>query len=138
MYMDLAGLEELRDALFAASAAFDEGAYLSKTLLNELNEDAVFNLFPPAEAAENDLNAALCSLLRLKETLYDLAKAAGCTLGAVVNIDYHRQDIHVYSEARNIHSNKEAMACSTSSLDIAPDDLVMGDDVSVTWDLKSL
>ena len=71
MYMDLAGLEELRDALFAASAAFDEGAYLSKTLLN---------LFPPAEAAENDLNAALCSLLRLKETLYDLAKAAGCAL----------------------------------------------------------
>ena len=80
MYMDLVGLEELRDALFAASAAFDEGAYLSKTLLNELNEDAVFNLFPPAEAAENDLNAALCSLLRLKETLYDLAKAAGCAL----------------------------------------------------------
>jgi uncharacterized protein YggE len=67
-----------------------------------------------------------------------MAKAAGCTLGAVVNIDYHRQDIHVYSEARNIHSNKEAMACSTSSLDIAPDDLVMGDDVSVTWELKSL
>lgn len=29
-------------------------------------------------------------------------------------------------------------ACSTSGLDIAPDDLVMGDDVSVTWELKSL
>lgn len=29
-------------------------------------------------------------------------------------------------------------ACSTSSLDIAPDDLIMGDDVSVTWELKSL
>ena len=29
-------------------------------------------------------------------------------------------------------------ACRTSSLDIAPDDLVMGDDVSVTWELKSL
>ncbi len=29
-------------------------------------------------------------------------------------------------------------ASSTSSLDIAPDDLVMGDDVSVTWELKSL
>ncbi len=28
--------------------------------------------------------------------------------------------------------------CSTYSLDIAPDDLVMGDDVSVTWKLKSL
>lgn len=65
-----------------------------------------------------------------------MAKAAGCTLGAVVSIDYHRQDIHVYSQARNIHSNKEAMSCSPSSLDIAPDDLVMGDDVSVTWELK--
>jgi len=80
MYMDLAGIEELRDTLFAASAAFDEGAFWSKRLLNELSKDAVFNLFPPAEAAENDLNAALCSLLRLKETLYDLAKAAGCAL----------------------------------------------------------
>lgn len=29
-------------------------------------------------------------------------------------------------------------ASSTSSLDIVPDDLVMGDDVSVTWELKSL
>ena len=29
-------------------------------------------------------------------------------------------------------------ASSTSSLDIAHDDLVMGDDVSVTWELKSL
>ena len=65
-----------------------------------------------------------------------MAKAAGCTLGAVVNIEYHRQDIHVYSEARNIHSNKEAMACNPSSLDIAPDDLIMGDDVNVTWELK--
>ena len=65
-----------------------------------------------------------------------MAKAAGCTLGAVVSIEYHRQDIHVYSQARNIHSNKEAMSCSPSSLDIAPEDLVMGDDVNVTWELK--
>ena len=67
-----------------------------------------------------------------------MAKAAGCTLGTVVSIDYHRQDIHVYSEARNIHSNQEAMACSASSLDIAPDDLIMGDEVNVTWELKNL
>lgn len=67
-----------------------------------------------------------------------MAKAAGCTLGTVVSIDYHRQDIHVYSQARNIHSNQEAMACSASSLDIAPDDLVMGDEVNVTWELKNL
>lgn len=80
MYMDLAGIEELRDTLFAASAAFDEGAFWSKRLLNELSKDAVFNLFPPAETAENDLSAALRSLLLLKETLYDLAKAAGCAL----------------------------------------------------------
>lgn len=67
-----------------------------------------------------------------------MAKAAGCALGTVVSIDYHRQDIHVYSEARNIHSNQEAMACSAASLEIAPDDLVMGDEVNVTWELKNL
>lgn len=92
MYMDLAGIEELRDTLFAASAAFDEGAFWSKRLLNELSEDAVFNLFPTAETAENDLSAALRSLLLLKETLYDLARAAddaleGCAEAEQIKID---------------------------------------------------
>jgi uncharacterized protein YggE len=65
-----------------------------------------------------------------------MAEAAGCKLGSVANIYYNHQEINVYSQARNIHSNKEAMACDSSSLNISPDDLVMSDNVKVEWELK--
>lgn len=64
-----------------------------------------------------------------------MAEAAGCKLGPVNNIYYNHQDISVYSEARNIHSNKEAMACDSNSLNISPDDLSMNDNVKVEWEL---
>lgn len=64
-----------------------------------------------------------------------MAQAAGCQLGSVLNIHYGYQEIHVYSEARNIHSNSEAMACDSNSLDISPDDLAMSDNVKVEWEL---
>jgi uncharacterized protein YggE len=68
-----------------------------------------------------------------KEKAEIMAKAAGCQLGAVASITYDDQDIHTYSQARNIHSNKEAMASTESSLDITPDDLVISDTVNVEW-----
>ena len=40
--------------------------------------------------------------------------------------------------ARNIHSNEEAMACNSSSLDITPDDLSMNDTVDVEWELEAI
>ena len=64
-----------------------------------------------------------------------MAKAAGCKLGSVINIQYGFHEIHVYSEARNIHSNSEALACDSNSLDISPDDLAMSDNVKVEWEL---
>lgn len=64
-----------------------------------------------------------------------MAEAANCKLGPVSNIYYNHQEISVYSEARNIHSNKEAMACDSNSLNISPDDLVMSDNVKVEWEL---
>ncbi len=62
-----------------------------------------------------------------------MAKAAGCELGDVSEISYGESHIDVYSQARSIHSNNEAMACNTNSLDITPDDLVMSDSVHVSW-----
>ena len=62
-----------------------------------------------------------------------MASAAGCTLGDVYSIDYSHEDIHIYSQARNIHSVEEAKACSPESLDITPDDLAVSDEVSVVW-----
>jgi len=62
-----------------------------------------------------------------------MAKAAGLTLGEAVNITYNHEDVHIYSEARNIHSNAEAMACTSDSLDVTPDDLSVSDEVVVEW-----
>ena len=66
-----------------------------------------------------------------------MAKALGCELGDVVNIDYGFHEVHVYAEARNIHSNAEAMASTSDSLDITPEDLSVSDNVQVEWELKN-
>lgn len=68
-----------------------------------------------------------------KEKATIMAEAAGCKLGDVQHINYRYQDIHTYSQARNIHSNSEASASTAGSLDITPDDLVISDTVDVTW-----
>lgn len=70
-----------------------------------------------------------------KEKAEIMVKAAGCTLGKVVNINYRYSNVSVYSQARNIHDSKEAFASTADSLDITPDDLVMSDTVDVTFEL---
>ena len=64
-----------------------------------------------------------------------MAESAGCKLGNVISITYGAQELHIYSEARNIHSNEEAMKCDSNSLDISPDDLCVSDNVKVEWEL---
>lgn len=64
-----------------------------------------------------------------------MAKALGCEIGDVVNIDYGFHEVHIYAEARNIHSNAEACACTSDSLDITPEDLSVNDNVQVEWEL---
>ena len=66
-----------------------------------------------------------------------MAEAAGCRLGQVSSIDYGNRELLVYSEARNIHSNAEAMVCDSNSLDISPDDLAVSDHVTIEWELIS-
>lgn len=66
-----------------------------------------------------------------------MALAGGCTLGDVKSIDYSEHEIHIYSEARNIDSPMEAKCCNEASLDITPDDLGAGEDVTVTWFLEN-
>lgn len=66
-----------------------------------------------------------------------MASAAGCSLGLVKTIDYSEHEIHIYSQARNIGACKEAAACTEASLDITPEDLVGGEDVTVTWYLSN-
>ena len=72
-----------------------------------------------------------------KEKAEIMAKALGCTLGLVKDINYSVHEVHIYSEARNIHGAEEAMCCNTESLDITPDDLSVSDDVTVVWYLSN-
>ena len=66
-----------------------------------------------------------------------MATAAGCTLGLVKNIDYSEHEIHIYSQARTLGCADEAAECLESSLDLTPEDLVGGEDVTVTWYLSN-
>lgn len=64
-----------------------------------------------------------------------MAQAGDCELGKVISIEYRCQNTHVMSQARYIHSNSEAKASTTQSLEITPDDLVISDTVDVTFEL---
>ena len=65
-----------------------------------------------------------------------MAKAVGRELGEVESIEYGEMEVHIYSQAREIHCNEEAMSVNPTSLDITPDDLVLSDNVNVSWTLK--
>ena len=64
-----------------------------------------------------------------------MAETLGCTLGKVISIEYSHQNVHVQSQARNIHSSSEAKASTPGSLDITPDDLVVSDTAYVVFEL---
>jgi len=72
-----------------------------------------------------------------KEKAEIMAQALGCTLGLVKDINYSVHEVHIYSEARNIHSADEAICCNEEALDITPDDLAVSDDVTVKWYLSN-
>ena len=67
-----------------------------------------------------------------------MAESVDCKVGKVLHIQYSYSNVHVFSQARNIHSNSEAKASTASSLDITPDDLVMSDTADVTFELINL
>ena len=68
-----------------------------------------------------------------KEKASIMAEACGCKLGHVKSMDYSEQEIHIYSQARQIRSSEEAICCEPESLDITPDDLSVSDSVTVVW-----
>ncbi len=72
-----------------------------------------------------------------KEKAEIMAKAVGCKLGLVKNINYAVQEVHIYSQARMIHGADEAVGCNPESLDITPEDLEFSDNVTVEWYLSN-
>lgn len=72
-----------------------------------------------------------------KEKATIMAKACGCKLGLVKSVDYSTHEVHIYSQAQNIHDADEAMCCEECSLDITPEDLAVSDSVTVVWYLSN-
>lgn len=71
-----------------------------------------------------------------KEKAQIMASALGCSLQDVYSINYSDTNIHIYSEARNIHSAAEAKASTPEGLDITPEDLSVSDEVTVVWTIE--
>lgn len=72
-----------------------------------------------------------------KEKATIMANACDCKLGLVKEINYSVQELHIYSQARQIHGADEAICCNEESLDITPDDLAVSDEVTVVWYLSN-
>lgn len=72
-----------------------------------------------------------------KEKATIMAKACGCKLGLVKNIDYSEHELHIYSQARQFHDADEACGSTPESLDITPDDLSVSDGVTCVWYLSN-
>lgn len=72
-----------------------------------------------------------------KDKALIMASALGCTLKDVISINYSDTNIHVYSQARNIHSAAEAKVSTPEALDITPEDLVISDEVIVEWAIEN-
>jgi len=54
-------------------------------------------------------------------------------LAEVNEINYSNEDVQIYSQTCNIHSETEAKASTAESLDITPEDLAISDNVKVEW-----
>lgn len=65
-----------------------------------------------------------------------MALAAGCELGKVHSINYEKKKVDIYMQTRNFSEAKDAACCSPSSLDVTPEDMAAGQDVTVTWYLN--
>lgn len=74
--MDIPEMERLKDILFHSSAFADEAFHNLKSLREEMLTDINLRQYDLSGEIDDNLASALSSLLRTKETLYDL----GCVV----------------------------------------------------------
>lgn len=73
-----------------------------------------------------------------KEKAAIMAQAADCTLGAVKEINYSKQELDVYSHYGRLSTFETecSIGSSPTPLDITPDDFTISDSVTVVWYLS--
>lgn len=97
-------------------------------------EDAQINIgYTVQDPRPHQLKMLERAVKDAREKANIMASELGCMLAEVSEINYSHEDVHIYSQARNIHSTAEAKASTAESLDITPEDLAISDDVTVEW-----
>ena len=106
-------------------------------LIGQLLTDAQINIgYTVKEPRPAELRMLEKAVKDATEKADIMAKAAGCKLGLVKEIDYSEQHIEIYSQVREM-SCAEAPCADEASLDINPDDLAATQRVTITWYLSN-
>lgn len=64
-----------------------------------------------------------------------ISKAAGVTLGEIINIDYSWSDINIYHEDNVIYESMDCCESSIEAIDLQAQDLSTSDTVTVIWEI---
>ncbi len=75
------------------------------------------------------------SVADAKKKALIISKAAGVTLGEIINIDYSWSDIKIYHEDNVLYESMECCESSVEAIDLQSEDLSTSDTVTVTWEI---
>lgn len=75
------------------------------------------------------------SVADAKKKALIISKAAGVTLGEIINIDYSWSEINIYHKDNVIYENMDCCESSIEAIDLEAEDLSTSDTVTVTWEI---
>lgn len=75
------------------------------------------------------------SVADAKKKALIISKAAGVTLGEIINIDYSWSDINIYHENNVLYESMSCCESSIETIDLQAEDLSTSDTVTVVWEI---
>jgi uncharacterized protein YggE len=75
------------------------------------------------------------SVADAKKKALIISKAAGVTLGEIINIDYSWSDINIYHEDNVLYESMSCCESSIETIDLQAEDLSTSDTVTVVWEI---
>lgn len=112
------------------------GTFL-QTLGYELNDTEISISYAVSDSRQAQYDLLEDAARDSREKALRIARAVGCELGEVVNINYSWRRIDLYREEN--YDNcicKGAAPDGPADLDMEPDDLKASDDVTIVWEIK--
>lgn len=75
------------------------------------------------------------SVADAKNKAFIISKAAGVTLGEIINIDYSWSDINIYHKDTVLYESMDCCESSIEAIDLQAEDLSTSDTVTVVWEI---